>query len=202
MFTIATTPRTGFLFFDLALLTQKAVIESTLEGARALTRGAGRGVATTQGEAVQGERVVPLAEEVLHVEAREVPGKTTRVRRYVVETPVERQVSLQDKRVVVERRRPVLTTASGDVLTETTIEATETTETPVVWKGVRVREEVVLRLETKERVETVRETVRRDEVDIQEPLAARPQLSGALIIPAEVKIDTNKGNAAKGNNKV
>jgi stress response protein YsnF len=40
---------------------------------------------------------------------------------------------------------------------------------PVVEKRVRLREEIVVRTERTQQVETVQETVRRDEVDIQQP---------------------------------
>ena len=42
----------------------------------------------------------------------------------------------------------------------------ETSEVPVVGRGVKVREEVVVRRERTSRVETVRDTVRRDEIEI------------------------------------
>jgi hemerythrin-like domain-containing protein len=115
------------------------------------------------------EEVIPLGEEVLEVGKRTENRGTARVHRYVVETPVEQQVSLQSERVVVERRRPVDDRVTGEILTEVTVEVVETEEVPVVRKGVRLREEVVLRTERAERVETVRETVRRDEVDIRQP---------------------------------
>ncbi len=38
--------------------------------------------------------------------------------------------------------------------------------TPLVAKGVKVREEVVVRRERTKRVETVRDTVRRDEIEV------------------------------------
>lgn len=41
-----------------------------------------------------GEEIVPLAEEKIEVGKRTVDRGTTRVRRYVVETPVEREVTL------------------------------------------------------------------------------------------------------------
>ncbi|WP_336493151.1 DUF2382 domain-containing protein, partial [Methylobacterium nigriterrae] len=62
---------------------------------------------------------------------------TTRVRRYVVEVPAEQEVTLYDERVVVERRRPVTDQASGETLTELTVEMVETSEVPLVAKGVR-----------------------------------------------------------------
>jgi len=115
------------------------------------------------------EEVIPLGEEVLEVGKRTVNRGTARVRRYVVETPAERQVTLQTERVVVERRRPVTDKVTGEVLTETTVEVVETAEVPVVEKHVRLREEIVVRTERTQRVETVRETLRRDEVEIRQP---------------------------------
>ena len=88
------------------------------------------------------------------------------MRRFVVETPVQQQVSLYDEKVIVERRKPVKDAATGETLTEATIEMIETTEVPVVGKSVKVREEIVVRRERTQRVETVRDTVRRDEIDV------------------------------------
>jgi uncharacterized protein (TIGR02271 family) len=114
----------------------------------------------------QAEEVIPLAEETLIVGKQTVTSGTTTVRRFVVETPVEQQVSLYNEKVVVERRKPVTDAATGETLTEVTIEMIETSEVPVVGKGVKVREEVVVRRERTSRVETVRDTLRRDEIEI------------------------------------
>jgi len=95
-----------------------------------------------------------------------VTSGTSTVRRVVVETPVQQQVSLYDERVIVERRKPVTDAVSGETLTEITIEMIETTERPVVGKSVKVREEVVVRRERTQRIETVRDTVRRDEIEV------------------------------------
>lgn len=86
----------------------------------------------------------------------------------MVETPVEEQVSLRDETIRVERRAvtggsPV---TSAD-FTERTVEMTETDEEAVVAKTARVTEEVVVSKDVTERVETVRDTVRRDEVEIE-----------------------------------
>src|SRR5689334_9505160 len=115
------------------------------------------------------EEVIPLGEEVLEVSKRAENRGTARIHRYVVETPVEQQVTLQSERVVVERRRPVDDKVTGEILTEVTVEVVETAEVPVVEKRTRLREEIVVRTERAQRVETVRETVRRDEVDIRQP---------------------------------
>jgi stress response protein YsnF len=114
----------------------------------------------------QAQEVIPLAEETLIVGKQTVTSGTTTVRRFVVETPVEQQVSLYDEKVIVERRKPVADAATGETLTEVTVEMIETSEVPVVGKGVKVREEVVVRRERTSRVGTVRDTVRRDEIEI------------------------------------
>ena len=115
------------------------------------------------------EEVIPLGEEVLEVTKRTENRGTARVRRYVVETEVEEQVTLQSERVVVERRRPVSDKVTGEILSEMTVEVVETAEVPVVNKRARLREEIVVRTERTQQVETVRETVRRDEVEISQP---------------------------------
>ena len=144
---------------------------------RGLQQASDRSVSGGRAAAARGpagaEEVVPLGEEVLEVGKRTVERGTASVRRHVVETPVERQVALQSERVVVERRRPVTDTATGEVLTELTLEVTETEEVPTVGKRTRLREEIVVRTERTERVETVRETLRRDEVEIHQPSGSR-----------------------------
>jgi uncharacterized protein (TIGR02271 family) len=127
------------------------------------------------------EEVIPLAEETLIVGKRTVNSGTTRIRRYVVETPVEQQVSLFDEKVIVERRRPVTDAATGDTLTELSIEVIETSEVPVAAKSVRVREEIVVRKERTKRIATVRDTVRRDEVRVEQP---SKQLTARQYAPA------------------
>ncbi len=129
------------------------------------------------------EEVIPLGEEILEVGKRTENRGTARIRRFVVETPVERQVVLQSERVIVERRRPVADRMTGEILTELTVEVVETEEVPTVHKRRQLREEVVVRTERTQRVETVRETVRRDEVDIQQPSRRR---NGQLLRPVTI----------------
>ena len=112
--------------------------------------------------------VIRLAAEQLTVGRRSVDRGSTRVRSYVVETPVEERVTLRDETVTVERRpvtgaQPV----SADAFAEKVIEAQETDEVAVVGKTARVVEEVSLHKEVTERVETVRDTVRRQEVKVE-----------------------------------
>jgi len=115
-----------------------------------------------------GDEVIPLAEEQLNVGTRKVDKGTTRVRRYVVEQPVERDVTLHGERVTVERRRPVGSSGApgANAFEERVVEVHETEEEPVLEKTARVVEEVAIKRESTERHERVSDTVRRDEVEI------------------------------------
>lgn len=116
----------------------------------------------------RGEVKIPVVEEELKVGKREVERGGVRVESRVEETPVEKDVHLREEHVHVERRpvdRPV--TNADQVFKEGTIEVTEKVEEPVVSKTARVVEEVVIGKEAEERTETVRDTVRRTDVDVQ-----------------------------------
>ena len=125
------------------------------------------GSAASNSRPASDEDTIRLAEESLAVGKRAVSGGTTRVRRYVVETPVEEQVALQDEKVVIDRR-PVTGGQPVAEFTDKTIEMTETNEEAVVSKTARVTEEVSLRKQATDRVETVKDTVRRDEVEVEQ----------------------------------
>jgi uncharacterized protein (TIGR02271 family) len=82
---------------------------------------------------------------------------------------VQEQVALREERVNVERRpvdRPVA--AGDDAFRERTVEATESAEEAVVAKEARVTEEVVVRKQSEERTQTVSDTVRRTEVEVED----------------------------------
>jgi uncharacterized protein (TIGR02271 family) len=116
-----------------------------------------------------GDVRIPIVEEEIHVETRRVEGGGVRIYSHVTEQPVEQQVHLRDERVTVERR-PVDRPASERDLAafkEGTIEVAETHEEAVVTKQVRIVEEVVVEKDVSEHTETVRNTVRRTEVDVE-----------------------------------
>ena len=108
-----------------------------------------------------------LSEESLVVGKRLVNRGSTRIRKYVIETPVEENVTLHDEKVTIERR-PV--TAGSNVsnadFSERVIEMTETGEEVVVSKTARVVEEVGLRKEGVDRTETIHDTVRKEEIEV------------------------------------
>ena len=113
-----------------------------------------------------GEEVIPLAEENIEIGKRMVDRGTTRIRRYVVETPIERDVTLHGERVTIERRQPGETTPPDHAFEERIVEVRETEEVPIIEKTARVVEEVAIRKEETERTETVRDTARREEVEV------------------------------------
>ena len=116
-----------------------------------------------------GEVRIPIVEEEIHVETRRVEGGGVRIYSHVTEQPVEREVHLRDERVTVERRpvdRPA-TERDLAAFKEGTLEVAETHEEAVVAKQVRVVEEVVVEKDVREHTETVRDTVRRTEVDVE-----------------------------------
>jgi hypothetical protein len=121
----------------------------------------------------EGEQVIPVVKEELAVGKR-ASERRYRIRTYVVETPIEEPVTLRDERVVVERR-PASgeVPSSPDALREREFEVTERHEEPVVEKRAREVEEVVVRREANERVETVRDTVRETKVDVDKQPADR-----------------------------
>ncbi|HWX32062.1 MAG TPA: YsnF/AvaK domain-containing protein [Steroidobacteraceae bacterium] len=119
------------------------------------------------------EQVVPVFEERLNVGKRVVEQGHVRVRVYTVEHPVQEGVTLREQRVAVERR-PVDRPASsvpGEAFKDRTIDVTTHREEPVIAKEARVKEEVVVRQEADQRTETVRDTVRHTEVEVEDDRA-------------------------------
>ena len=116
------------------------------------------------------EEVIPVVEESLRVGKREVERGSVRVRTRIIETPVEETVSLRDETINVERRAVSRDVADvpADAFRERTIEVTETDEEAVVAKTARVVEEVVVRKDVTEEAHTIRDTVRRTEVEVED----------------------------------
>jgi len=97
-----------------------------------------------------------------------------RVRSYVTERPVEEQVELRQEHVSIERRPVNRELAPGDAaFEERTIEAVERGEEAVVSKTARVTEEIDLRKDVEHATETVRDTVRKQEVEVEDDRGPR-----------------------------
>lgn len=117
---------------------------------------------------------IEVVEENLKVGKRDVSHGRVRVRSYVVEEAVSADVNLRSERVELERRvvdRPVISVDAAFL--DQTIELEETAEEAVVSKEARVKEEIDLRKVGTERTETVSDTVRRTEVDIDDERIAK-----------------------------
>lgn len=115
------------------------------------------------------EIVLPIIEEQLRLGKRTVEKGAAQVRTVTEEVPVEEEVILREENVTVERRavdRPV--TDAPAAFREGTIEVTEMAEVPIVTKESRVVEEVVIGKEVTQHQETVRDTVKRTDIDVDE----------------------------------
>ena len=116
------------------------------------------------------EAVIPVVQEQLEIGTRRRERGGVRIYTHMEEEPVEERVTLREERAVVERRpadRPA-TEADFAAFKEGTIEVRETVEEPVVAKTARVVEEVVVGKEISERTETISDSVRHGEVDVEQ----------------------------------
>ncbi len=110
-----------------------------------------------------------VVEEQLQVGKRTVERGGVRVVQRVSSRPVRELVRLREEHAVVERR-PVDRPATGVDLSnfkEGTLEVRETVEEPVVAKTARVVEEVRVGKEVREHEETIEDTVRRKDVEVE-----------------------------------
>jgi stress response protein YsnF len=124
------------------------------------------------------QETVPVVEEGLEVGTRRVATGGVRVTSSVSERPVEETVTLREERVEARRTRADRELGPEEAeaaFEERTVEMLGTSEEAVVRKEARVVGEVSLGRQTTEREETVRDTVRRTEVEVEEvaPAASR-----------------------------
>jgi uncharacterized protein (TIGR02271 family) len=127
-----------------------------------------------------GEEVIRLAEERIDVGKRQVATGKSRIRRFVTEKPVEQQITLHEEHCEVARRAVSDPKLSQDIdWRDQTLEVTETSEQPVVTKTARVAEEVVIRKRGSDHVETVRDTVRRQQIEVERVPDVKPDVKKA-----------------------
>jgi len=113
---------------------------------------------------------VPVMEEELTATVREQEAGAVRIEKDVVTEQRTLDVPVTEERVRVERRvvdRPV-SAADADAFEETVIDVPLRTETVDVQKQARVAEEVVVSKEAVQRTEQVTDTVRKEEVFVDE----------------------------------
>lgn len=129
----------------------------------------------------QGEIAVPVVEERLEVGKREVERGGVRVQTRVTETPVEENVELREERVHVERRPTDYTFhgSESEAFQESIVEIKEAYEELIVKKKARVVEEVIVGKDVEQHTETVRDTLRRTDVDVEPLETPRARSAGA-----------------------
>jgi uncharacterized protein (TIGR02271 family) len=110
-------------------------------------------------------QTIPVINEELQVGKREVEKGGVRLRSRIVENEVEKNINLREEKIHVERT-PFDRPAGVNDLKEEQMEFTERAEVPVVSKEARVVEEVSLNKEVTEKEETISDTVRKTEVDV------------------------------------
>ncbi|TAE28290.1 MAG: DUF2382 domain-containing protein [Cytophagales bacterium] len=120
---------------------------------------------TTTGDTAK----IDVIEENLSVGKRVEERGGVRLRSRIIERPVEESVRLREERVTLQRNpvnRPA-TDADFTAFKEGQVEMVEHVEVPVVAKEARVVEEISLGKEVSEREETIRDTVRRTDVEVE-----------------------------------
>ena len=122
-----------------------------------------------QQQGKQTEKAQVIEEELEVGKATTTSGK--RLKTEVSEREVQETVALKEEKVDVERSRVERTLKPEEAdkaFGERTVEVTVTTEKPVVSKQAQVVEEVALSKQSGQREETVSDTVRRQDVTVEE----------------------------------
>ena len=162
---------------------QAAVNVLERNGAKDLDQRRGSATAAIGGDQTTGlgrsdagstKTTIPVVEEELKVGKREIQAGGFRIYTRVAEQPVEQEVSLRQEHIDVERRPVNRPATERDLrgLKEGSIEVTATAEEPVISKEARVVEEVVVSKDVSQQTQTVRDTVRKTEVDVDKQTGA------------------------------
>ena len=114
----------------------------------------------------EGKQKLEEIEERLEVGKRRVERGHIRAYTHVTERPVEETVELRKEEVHVNRERVDRPATDAD-FTEREIEVTETDEEAVVSKKAHVTEEVTLDKDVKVNKEVIRDTLRKQEVEVE-----------------------------------
>lgn len=112
---------------------------------------------------------VPVIEENLNIDKKEVVSGGERITSTVIETPVQESILLKEEHIQIERQPTDKPASEADFQTfkEGEIVLTEHKEIPVVTKQARVVEEVSILKTVSESEKVVKDTVRKTEVDIE-----------------------------------
>lgn len=176
------------------------LVNDSVTGTTGVTGTAATGVTGTvaTGATLTGSdnhEALKLAEEEVAIGKRQVSDGVVRLRRYTVEDEVAEDVSLFEQHADVFRTAVDEPAYLSDVdWSDKTIEVEESHEIPTVSKTARIKEEVGVRNETSERVETVKDTVRRQEVEVEQTGAtglAKEGLTGTHAVDSDLLTGTS-----------
>jgi len=167
---IASTVDTGTGMGTTGLGTDMGPLDTDLDDDLDSDRKAGSGSASAFGSTgstrTTDEQALPVIEEELAVGKRKVQTGAYRVYTRSTSTPVTEDVTLREEHASIERR-PVDRAATDADRKEAFVEVKETDETPVIQKTARVVEEVVVGKESSQRTETIHDTLRGTEVEVE-----------------------------------
>jgi uncharacterized protein (TIGR02271 family) len=153
-----TVPDTGTVLTD---------VDVTATGG---TRATGQAEVGAYEVAAEDELRIPVMEEELTATVREQEAGAVRIEKRIVEEDRVLEVPVTDEQIRVERRivdRPV-SASDTQAFEEITIDVPLTTEEVELQKQARVAEEIVVSKEATQRTERVSDTVRREEVYVDE----------------------------------
>jgi uncharacterized protein (TIGR02271 family) len=147
-----------------------------------MDRGSGSGRTEMAGYevAAEDELRIPVMEEELTATVRQQEAGAVRIEKDVVEEERTLEVPVTEERIRVERRvvDRAATGADAGAFEETVIDVPLRSETVDVQKEARVTGEVVVSKEAVERTEQVTDTVRREEVYVDEDAALIDETEG------------------------
>jgi uncharacterized protein (TIGR02271 family) len=150
----------------------------------------------TADEVTTDRQAFAVTRESLEVGKREVETGGVRVYSRATETPVTETVSLREEHATIDRR-PVDRIATAADLKEGSVEIRETAEHAVVAKTARVVEEVVVGREATERTETINETLRGTDVEVEHVGAGETVVRPVdPELPTDVRTADGTGTAA------
>ena len=134
------------------------------------TRATGQAEVGAYEVAAEDELRIPVMEEELTATVREQEAGAVRIEKRIVEEDRVLEVPVTDEQIRVERRivdRPV-SASETQAFEEIVIDVPVTTEEVELQKQARVAEEIVVSKEATQRTERVSDTVRREEVYVDE----------------------------------
>jgi uncharacterized protein (TIGR02271 family) len=128
------------------------------------------GAATNMNTGTTSDRTIPIVEERMRVGKESIETGGIRMRSRIIERPVEEHLRLREEHLHVERHPVNRPATESDIQNfkegETTI--TEHAERAIVNKEARVVEEIKIGKHTEEHDETVRDTVRKTDVEVDQ----------------------------------